>query len=254
MVIRMELDARASSLAHIWIDAGMQRGHTFVDPVCFPCYRRCVSTLVPPSDKPTVLLSRQEIASAVQRLASEVRRDYFPVLRQAQDDPSTGSGRAAHLPSVPGSTSSPRTVETPPLLVGILRGAFVFMADLVRAMDMPVTVDFVRISTYGSGTRSSSRPRIAQGVLSAIRGQHVLVVEDIVDTGITTRFLLDYLEKNGAASAKLCAMLSKPSRRQVDVTIDYLGFNVPDLFVVGYGLDFAQQYRYLPDICVLKDK
>ncbi len=127
------------------------------------------------------------------------------------------------------------------------------MADLVRALDMPVTVDFVRISTYGSSTRSSGKPRIAQGVRSPIRGQHVLVVEDIVDSGITTRFLLDYLKKNGAASAKLCAMLSKPSRRQVDVTIDYLGFTVPDLFVVGYGLDFAQKYRWLPDICVLED-
>jgi len=128
------------------------------------------------------------------------------------------------------------------------------MADLVRALDMPVTVDFVRISTYGSGTRSSGSPKIAQGVRSPIRGQHVLVVEDIVDTGITTRFLLDYLKKRGAASVKLCALLSKPSRRQVDVTIDYLGFTVPDLFVVGYGLDYAQQYRYLPDICVLEEE
>ncbi|MDO8751025.1 MAG: hypoxanthine phosphoribosyltransferase [Dehalococcoidia bacterium] len=197
------------------------------------------------SDKLTVLLSRQEIAAVVQRLASEVRRDYLPVLRQAQDE-------RVGTKTVRGEPVEPRTVENTPLLIGILRGAFIFMADLVRALDMPVTVDFVRISTYGSGTLSSGRPRIAQGVRSPIRGKHVLVVEDIVDTGITTSFLLDYLEKNGAASAKLCAMLSKPSRRQVDVTIDYLGFTVPDLFVVGYGLDFAQKYRWLPDICVLE--
>ncbi len=172
----------------------------------------------------------------MQRLASEVRRDYSPAhfLRQAQDE----RGKALK--------------GTPPLLVGILRGAFIFMADLVRALDMPVTVDFVRISTYGSGTRSSGKPRIAQGASSVIRGQHVLVVEDIVDTGITTRFLLDYLLKRGAASAKLCALLSKPDRRRVEVNIDYLGFTVPDVFVVGYGLDYAQQYRHLPDICVLE--
>ena len=142
--------------------------------------------------------------------------------------------------------------DTTLLMVGILRGAFIFMADLVRAMDIPSTVDFVRISTYGNGIRSSGKARIVQGLRSAIRGRHVLVVEDIVDTGITTNFLLDYLKKHGAASVKLCAMLSKPSSRQADVTIDYLGFTVPNLFVVGYGLDYAQKYRYLPDICALE--
>ena len=170
-----------------------------------------------------VHLSRQEIAAAVERLASEVRRDYL----------SLAQGK-------------------PPMLVGVLKGAFVFMADLIRAMDMPLTVDFVRISTYGSRTRSSGMPRIVQGVRSPIKGQQVLVVEDIVDTGVTTRFLLDYLLKRGAASVRLCALLSKPARRRVEVDIDYLGFTIPDLFVVGYGLDYAQQYRHLPDICVLE--
>ena len=170
-------------------------------------------------------LSRQEIAAAVERLASEVRRDYL-----------------SHAPG------------KPPLLVGVLRGAFVFMADLIRVLDMPVTVDFVRISTYGPRTQSSGRPRIVQGVRSPVKGQHVLVVEDIVDTGITTRFLLDYLLKRGAASVKLCALLSKPDRRRVEVNIDYLGFTIPDLFVVGYGLDYAQRYRHLADICVVEDK
>jgi hypoxanthine phosphoribosyltransferase len=186
-----------------------------------PCYRRCVTASVSRSNELAVLLSRQEIASAVQRLASEVRRDYS---------------------------------DSPPLLVGVLRGAFIFMADLVRALNMSVTVDFVRISTYGSGTHFSGKPRIVQGLRSEISGRHLLVVEDIVDTGNTTRFLLDYLKKRGAASMKLCAMLSKPSRREVDVSIDYLGFTVPDVFVVGYGLDYAQRYRWLSDICVLEDR
>ena len=142
--------------------------------------------------------------------------------------------------------------DSAPLLVGILKGAFVFMADLIRALDMPLEVDFVRISTYGPRTQSSGRPRIDQGVRSPIKGRHLLVVEDIVDTGVTTHFLMDYLRKKGAASVKLCALLSKPARRRVDVDTDYLGFTIPDLFVVGYGLDFAQQYRHLPDVHILE--
>ncbi len=203
------------------------------------------------SDKLTVLLSRQEIAQAVERIAAEIRRDYASFV-SLQAYGSTSSPRTGISPVRPEPVEG--HAQPPLLMIGILRGAFIFMADLVRALDMPVTVDFVRISTYGSGTRSSGKPRIAQGVRSPIRGQHVLVVEDIVDSGITTSFLVDYLKKNGAASVKLCAMLSKPSRRQVDVAIDYLGFTVPDLFVVGYGLDFAQRYRWLPDICVLEQK
>ena len=214
---------------------------TLAPPPC-PCYRRSVAAPVSTQHKLKVLLSCQEIAAAVERLALEVRRDYLPAHslrpfggaqgRQAQDE------RAAQ-----GMT---------PLLIGVLRGAFVFMADLVRALDIPLTLDFVRVSTYGRRTESSGRPRIVQGVRSPIKGQHVLVVEDIVDTGVTTRFLLDYLRQKGAASVKLCALLSKPARRRVEVNIDYLGFTIPDLFVVGYGLDLAQQYRHLPDICVLE--
>ena len=183
-----------------------------------------------------VLLSRKEIAVGVERLAGEVRQDYGPL--------APGEARRQAIP-VRGEP-----VE-PPLVVGVLKGAFVFMADLVRALNIPVTMDFVRVSSYGSGTTSSGQPRIIHGVRSPLRGRHVLVVEDIVDMGITTRFLRDYLQSKGAASVKLCALLSKPSRRQVEVDIDYLGFTVPDLFVVGYGLDFDQQYRHLPDICVI---
>ncbi|MCH7706068.1 MAG: hypoxanthine phosphoribosyltransferase [Chloroflexi bacterium] len=139
-----------------------------------------------------------------------------------------------------------------PLLIGVLKGAFVFMADLMRALNMPLTVDFVRVSSYDAGTTSSGRPRILQGVRSPIKDRHVLIVEDIVDTGLTTRHLEGYIRRKGAASIKLCALLSKPSRRQVEATIDYLGFEIPDRFVVGYGIDYAQQYRYLPDVCVLE--
>ena len=196
-----------------------------------------------------MLLSRQEIAAVVERLASEVRRDYHPLTMSL----SKGE-RMEAPPPARGSTGSPRAEGTPPLLVGILKGAFVFMADLVRALDMPVAVDFVRISTYGRGTQSTKRPRIAQGVRSPIKGRHVLVVEDIVDTGVTTRFLLDYLRGRDAASVTLCALLSKPARRQVDIPIDYLGFTIPNVFVVGYGVDFAELYRHLPDICILEGK
>ncbi|MBI4200682.1 MAG: hypoxanthine phosphoribosyltransferase, partial [Chloroflexi bacterium] len=163
-----------------------------------------------------MLLSRQEIVEAVERLASEIRRDYAPAR---------------------GEPVEPQAEGDPPLLVGVLKGAFIFMADLVRALDMPLSVDFVRVSTYRSGTESSGQPRIVQGVRSPIKGRHVLVVEDIVDTGITVRFLTDYLRRRGAASVKLCALLSKPSRRKVEVSIDYLGFTIPDRFVIGYGLD-----------------
>jgi hypoxanthine phosphoribosyltransferase len=139
------------------------------------------------------------------------------------------------------------------LLIGILKGSFVFMADLVRKLDFPLEVDFIRLSSYGSSTRTSGSVKVVQGLRSAFRGRHLLVVEDIVDTGITVAFLIDYLKKKGPASVKLCALLDKPSRRRVTVTIDYLGTTVPDKFLVGYGLDFDEKYRNLPDICVLEE-
>jgi hypoxanthine phosphoribosyltransferase len=166
------------------------------------------------------LLPRAEIEAAVSRLASEITRDYN---------------------------------DKNPILIGILKGVFVFMADLVRLLDFPLEVDFVRLSSYGSGRQTSGRVKVVQGLRSSIKGRHVLVVEDIVDTGITIAFLLDYLKKQNPASLRLCSLTEKPSRRQVPVTIDYLGFTVPDKFVVGYGLDFDEQYRNLPDICILEE-
>ena len=140
-----------------------------------------------------------------------------------------------------------------PLLIGILKGSFVFMADLVRLLDFPLEVDFIRLSSYGRGKESSGKINIVQGLRSQVTDRDVLVIEDIIDTGLTVAFLMDYLRKKKPASLKLCALTDKPSRRQVPVTIDYLGFTVPDKFIVGYGLDWDEKFRNLPDICVLED-
>jgi len=168
-----------------------------------------------------VLISRRRIAAVVKRLAEEIRGDY------------TGLN---------------------PLVVGILKGSFVFLADLVRAVNMPLQVDFVKLTSYGDSTQSSGRITVLLDLNCQLAGRHVLVVEDIVDSGLTTAFLCDYLRQKGPASVKLCAFTSKPSRRKVDIRIDYLGLEVPDKFLVGYGLDCAERYRYLPDLCELKEK
>jgi hypoxanthine phosphoribosyltransferase len=167
-----------------------------------------------------ILISRDEIAKAVDRLAREIKRDY--------------QGKQ-------------------PLLIGVLKGSFMFMADLIRQLDLPLELDFVRLSSYGAARESSGKVRVIQGVKTPIKGRDILVVEDIVDTGITTSFLLDYLKKKKPASLKLCALTDKPSRHKVPVSIDYLGFTVPDKFIVGYGLDFDQRFRNLPDIYTLED-
>jgi hypoxanthine phosphoribosyltransferase len=165
------------------------------------------------------LFPRAEIEAAISRLATEINRDYH---------------------------------DKDPLLIGILKGSFMFMADLIRLLDFPLEVEFVRLSSYGSGQQTSGKVKVVQGLRSSINGRDVLVVEDIVDTGITIAFLMDYLKKKNPTSLKLCSLTDKPSRRQVPVTIDYLGFTVPDKFVVGYGLDFDEKFRNLPDICSLE--
>ncbi len=140
-----------------------------------------------------------------------------------------------------------------PLLVGVLKGALVFLSDLVRATDLRLGVEFMAISSYGASTRSSGEVRIVKDLDVPVEGRDILVVEDIVDTGLTLSYLLSNLERRGATSVKLCALLNKQERRLRDVRIDYLGFDIPDAFVVGYGLDFAERYRNLPYIAVLKD-
>ncbi|OGO02115.1 MAG: hypoxanthine phosphoribosyltransferase [Chloroflexi bacterium RBG_13_52_14] len=172
-------------------------------------------------DKTKVIITREEIANKVAEIATQLGKDY----------------RGKN-----------------PLLIGILKGSFVFLSDLVRAMNIPAEIDFVRLASYGAGTESSGKIKLVKDVETPIKGRHVLVVEDIIDRGLTVRFLLDYLSFRKPASLKLCALFDKPSRRKVEVPIDYLGFTVPDAFVVGYGLDFDEKYRYLPDLCTLEEQ
>jgi hypoxanthine phosphoribosyltransferase len=137
------------------------------------------------------------------------------------------------------------------VLVGILKGSFIFMADLARAINLPLTCDFMRVSSYGSGTVSSGRIRMEFDLSHPIRGKDVLLVEDIVDTGWTLDHVLRELRKKKPSSLRLAALLHKPDRTRVTVAIDYLGFRIPDRFVVGYGLDFDGRYRNLPHVAVL---
>ena len=139
-----------------------------------------------------------------------------------------------------------------PLLIGILRGAVVVMSDLMRNIDLQCELDFMDISSYGTGTSSSGVVRILKDLEEDITDRHVLIVEDIIDTGLTLSYLMRSLQARKPASLEICALLSKPSRRRAELDVKYLGFEVPDEFVVGYGLDYAGAYRNLPDICVLK--
>ena len=140
-----------------------------------------------------------------------------------------------------------------PLLIGVLKGACTFLSDLMRAADIPLGVEFMAISSYGMEMRTSGEVRILKDLDVAVEGRHLLVVEDIVDTGLTLNYLLANLKSRGAATVKLAALLDKYERREKEVPIDYLGFKIPDKFVVGYGLDFAERYRNLPYIAVLKN-
>ena len=140
-----------------------------------------------------------------------------------------------------------------PLLIGVLKGACFFLSDLLRAIDIPLSIEFMAISSYGSSTRTSGEVRILKDLDVPIENRHIIVVEDIVDTGLTLSYLMANLKSRGAASVKLVALLDKFERREREVSIDYLGFKIPDHFVVGYGLDFAERYRNLPFIAVLKN-
>lgn len=140
----------------------------------------------------------------------------------------------------------------PLLVVGLLKGAVNFMVDLTRAMPRPVAIDFMAVSSYGASTESSGIVRIEKDLNDSIEGKHVLIVEDIVDTGLTLKYILGLLSRRGPASLRVCTLLNKADRRLVDVPIDYVGFDVPNEFVVGYGLDYNQIYRNLPFIGVLK--
>jgi hypoxanthine phosphoribosyltransferase len=167
-----------------------------------------------------VLFSQEQIQERIKELGAQITRDY--------------AGRN-------------------PLLIGVLKGACFFLSDLLRSIDTRLSIEFMAISSYGSSTRTSGEVRIMKDLDVPIEGRDILVVEDIVDTGLTLTYLLDNLKARGAASVKLAALLDKHDRREKEVPIDYLGFQIPDEFVVGYGLDYAERYRNLPFVAVLKD-
>ncbi|MDQ2690123.1 MAG: hypoxanthine phosphoribosyltransferase [Chloroflexota bacterium] len=139
-----------------------------------------------------------------------------------------------------------------PVLVSVLKGALVFLADLMRAMDLPTSIDLMEVSSYGAGTETSGQVRIIKDLSKSIEGRHVIVVEDIIDTGLTLNYLLRYLADKNPASVSIVCLLDKPARRLAEIPIDYTGFTIPDRFVIGYGLDFDERYRNLPYIGVLK--
>lgn len=167
-----------------------------------------------------ILISCDEIAKAVSRLAREIERDYQ---------------------------------DRQPLLIGVLKGSFMFMADLIRQLDLPLDLDFIRLSSYDAARESSGKVEVVHETKTPVKDRDVLVVEDIVDTGITISFLLDYLKSKQPASLKVCTLTDKPSRRRVQVPIDYRGFTVSNKFIVGYGLDCDQKFRNLRDIYTMED-
>ena len=138
------------------------------------------------------------------------------------------------------------------MLISVLRGSFVFMADLCRAIDLPCTLDFMAVSSYGKGTKSSGQVQITKDLSEDISDRHIIVVEDILDSGNTLSYLLKILENRHPASIRLCTLFDKPARHKVDIHIDYKGMEVPNEFIVGYGLDYAEVYRNYPEIAVLK--
>lgn len=171
------------------------------------------------NDVMKVLLSGKEIEKRVGEIAAQITRDY--------------AGESV-------------------LMVGILRGAVVFFSELVKRVDLDLRFDFMVVSSYGSGTDSSGEIRIIKDLSQPIEGMNVIIVEDIIDTGYTLKNLKKLLSTRNPKSLKICSLLDKPSRRKVELEGDYIGFKVPNEFVVGYGLDYNEKYRNLPDICVLK--
>jgi hypoxanthine phosphoribosyltransferase len=166
-----------------------------------------------------VLIKEEEIATRVRELGQQISSDY--------------RGKTVHL-------------------ICVLKGAYTFLADLARAIDVPVTLDFLAVSSYGKGTSTSGEVQLTKDLDSSLEGKDVIVVEDIADTGLTLNYLLNLLRSRRPASLKVAAFLSKPSRRELDIPVDYVGFEVPDRFVVGYGLDLDQLYRDLPYIAAFE--
>lgn len=172
-------------------------------------------------DIKTVLITREQIAKRVREMGQQITKDY--------------AGKEI-------------------VLVGILKGAMPFLCDLMREIDLPVILDTMVVSSYGDAPTSSGLVKIKKDLDSDIRGRHVIVVEDIIDTGITMAALTPILEKRGAASVELAIFLDKKERREKEVNVKYIGYEIPDKFIVGYGCDYAQKYRNLPEICELDNK
>jgi hypoxanthine phosphoribosyltransferase len=169
--------------------------------------------------KLSLLFTREEIAATVSRLAAEIGRDYQ---------------------------------DKHPLLIGVLKGSFMFLADLIRLLDFPLEVEFVRLSSYGGG-KTPGKIKLVQDTQTKIKDRHVLVIEDIIDTGRSAAFVLEHLKQEKPASLKLCTLTDKPSRRKVPVNIDYLGLTVPNRFIVGYGIDWDEKFRHLPEIYTMEE-
>lgn len=172
------------------------------------------------SDKISVLISEQEVEKRIQELAEQITKDY--------------AGKEVHL-------------------ICVLKGSIFFTCELAKRIPLPVTLDFMSVSSYGNETVSSGRVKIVKDLDEAIEGKNVIVIEDIIDSGRTLSYLMDLLKVRKPESLKLCTLLDKPDRRVTDVSVDYTGFEIPDKFVVGYGLDYAQKYRNLPYIGVIEE-
>jgi hypoxanthine phosphoribosyltransferase len=172
-----------------------------------------------PATTKSILIPAQTIAQRIQELAAEIAKDY-------------PEGEPIHL-------------------VCVLKGGFIFFSDLVRHLPVRVTLDFIALSSYAKGTTTSGEVRLMKDLDAALSGRHVIIVEDIVDTGITLSYLKEMLKARGPKSLRTACLLSKPSRRKIDVAVEYVGFTIEDHFVVGYGLDYAEQFRNLPDIAIL---
>ena len=171
------------------------------------------------NDMESILLTEEQIRDRVAQMGAEISRDY---------------------------------ADKDPLFVGVLKGCFVFMADLMRAVSVPCGMDFMVVSSYGSGVKTTGAVEIIKDLSQDIQGRHIVIVEDILDTGVTLHYLYRYLKNRDPASVTIATFLDKPERRRADVSARYVGFTVPDAFVVGYGLDYAEKYRNLPFVGILK--
>lgn len=173
------------------------------------------------SDIKKILFSKEEIKARIEEIGKQITQDY-------KDTKSL-------------------------LVIGILKGSCMFYADLIREIDLPIEIEFMSVSSYQDSSMSSGEVKIVKDVGTSVALKHVLFVEDIIDTGFTMSKVMEMFKERGAASVKLCSLLSKPDRRKVEIPIDYLGFTIPDEFVIGYGLDFAERYRNLPFVGVLDE-